>query len=52
VVLKQRFEDCKSAREIAQRFDRSERAVHQTLQNIYRTLYDCVRAEVPERVSR
>lgn len=49
VVLKQRFEAGKSVHEIAERFDRSERAVYQTLQNIYRTLYDCVQTESPGR---
>jgi RNA polymerase sigma-70 factor, ECF subfamily len=52
VVLKQRFELGKSVREIAQGFNRSERSVYQTLQNIYQTLYDCVKAAVPGRASR
>jgi RNA polymerase sigma-70 factor, ECF subfamily len=51
VVLRQRFEVGKSVHEIAHGFNRSERAIYQTLQSIYDTLYDCVQAEVPRRTS-
>jgi RNA polymerase sigma-70 factor, ECF subfamily len=51
VVLKQRFEVGNSVHEIAQRFDRSDRTIYQTLQGIYKALYDCVQSEVPGRTS-
>lgn len=50
-MLKQRFEVGKSVRDIALGCNRSEIAVYKTLQSIYDTLYDCVKAEVPRRTS-
>ena len=51
VVLRQRFEAGKSVHQIAEGFNRSERVVYQTLQRIYKTLYDRVQAEIPRRTS-